>query len=85
MATFDPLDLPEELALVAKEELNETPDLRQEALDNLRQLISELPKDRLEDTSDANLIRFLRSKKFKGFDSIVTTVTIIVTIVGTLK
>jgi hypothetical protein len=56
----DPLDLPEHLRLVAKEELGENPEIRRTSLEILRTKISELPEaDRLADVSDLNLIRFL--------------------------
>lgn len=62
----DPLQLSPELAALAQEQLGETNEVRAAALVELRQKISELPNqsDRIEDVSDKNLIRFLRSRKF---------------------
>lgn len=59
-----PFLAPEEEAKLAFEELGETEELKKHNLDALRQMISEAPEeDRIEDTSDDNLIRFLRGKK----------------------
>ena len=61
------LQLPPHLALIASEKLGETSDeVRSTALETLRQKILELPEisDRVQDVSDKNLIRFLRSRKF---------------------
>lgn len=59
---IDELDLPEDLLKIAFEELGETKEIRKEKLIELRELISKLPneEDKLDDTSDKNLIRFLR-------------------------
>ena len=59
-------DLPSNLQSVALEELNETPAFRDLQINELRMAIAALPQegDKLKDTTDANLIRFLRSKKF---------------------
>ena len=60
------IDLPELYRQTAFEDFNETPELRATQLSALRESISLLPQleDQLKDTSDLNLIRFLRSKKF---------------------
>ena len=60
------VDLPELYRQTALEDFNESPELRTTQLAALREAISHLPQleDRLKDTSDINLIRFLRSKKF---------------------
>jgi hypothetical protein len=59
---YDELDLPEDLLKIAFEELGETKEIRKEKLIELRELINNLPDEeyKLEDTSDKNLIRFLR-------------------------
>lgn len=66
MTTPDDVTLPESLASVAFTEFNETPDMRNRSLIELRQMIAALPKenDKLLDVSDSNLIRFLRSRKY---------------------
>ena len=62
--TIDPLNLPAYLADIARDQLGETLEIRAAALNELRTKISELPeKDRLNDLSDLNLIRFLRLRK----------------------
>ena len=61
------IDLPELYRQTVFEDFNETPELRAtHQLSALRESISLLPQleDQLKDTSDLNLIRFLRSKKF---------------------
>ena len=60
------LQLPPNLAVIASEKLGETSDeIRSNALESLRQKILELSElDRIQDVSDKNLIRFLRSRKF---------------------
>lgn len=67
MSEIDPLVLTEELANHAYKSYSETEQLRQESLQSLRQKIQQLPNpsDQLKDVSDVNLIRFLRSKKFR--------------------
>ena len=67
MSEIDPLVLTEELANHAYKSYSETEQLRQESLQSLRQKIQQLPNpsDQLKDVSDINLIRFLRSKKFR--------------------
>jgi hypothetical protein len=65
--TSNPLDLPPHLAAKAKEEIGEeSSSFRQNKIVDLRdRIINLLPeKDRLSDTSDANLVRFLRSRKY---------------------
>jgi hypothetical protein len=59
------VELPKELQEVAFEEFGETEELRTSQLLALREEINQLPEiDRLTDTGDVNLIRFLRSRKF---------------------
>lgn len=63
----NPLDLPPHLAVRAKEEIGEeSSSFRQDKIVDLRdRIINLLPeKDRLSDTSDVNLVRFLRSRKY---------------------
>ena len=74
--TADPLDLPEDLAKIAFETFGETPKTRRAALIELRKKIGELPdeKDRLVDTSDANLIRYIRGRKYDLARALETTV-----------
>lgn len=61
----DPLDLPDHLLSIAKDELGETPEIRRKLLTEMRAKIAELPEsDRLTDLSDVNLIRFLRCRKY---------------------
>ena len=59
----DQFDLPEELAALALKDFGETKERRSAALLELRARIEALPEpsDRLSDTSDANIIRFLRA------------------------
>jgi hypothetical protein len=66
---IDPLELNEELRIHAFEELGETVEQRTEFLQRLRHSIQALPheKERMKDTSDRNLIRFARTKKY-NFD-----------------
>ena len=64
---LNPLDLPPHLAARAKEEIGEeSSSFRQDKILDLRdRIINLLPeKDRLSDTSDVNLVRFLRSRKY---------------------
>ena len=71
----DPLDLPPSLAAEAFAQYQETPDSRRKALDELRQGILKLPEaDRLNDVSDANLIRFVRCRKYDVARALATTV-----------
>ena len=61
----DPLELPDHLRTIAREELGETPEVRRQSLEELKRRIAALPEvDRLSDVSDQNLIRFLRSRKY---------------------
>jgi len=61
---MDQFNLSPELAKMAFDEFGETPSSRLEALNELRNRINSLPEnDRLKDTSDANIIRFLRARK----------------------
>lgn len=66
MEEVDSLELNEELANQAYLVFGETPKLRHEKLQQLRERIKRLPNqaDQLKDLSDKNLIRFLRSKRF---------------------
>ena len=81
MASFagtadDPLNLPPHLAEIAERDFGETPATRATALTELRARIAALPeKDRLDDVSDANLIRFLRNRKYVMDRVVETTVT----------
>jgi len=70
------LSLPIHLQAVALEELNETPEFRDLQIIELRKAIEELPleSDKLTDTSDLNLIRFLRSKKFSIQNALLATI-----------
>lgn len=67
MEDIDPLNPTEELAIHAFQSFGETEELRQQQLQLLRDRIQALPNpsDQLKDLSDGNLIRFLRSKKFR--------------------
>ena len=69
-------DLSPELAKIAFEDFGETPERRQQALIDLRKRIAELPneKDRLEDVSDVNLIRFIRGRKYDLEKALETTI-----------
>jgi hypothetical protein len=69
-----PMELPEELKQIAFDELGETPEIREATLVELRRRILELPEqDRIEDLRDANLIRYLRGRKF-NVDKAVKTI-----------
>ena len=72
----DPLNLPDFLAKIALEDFGETPETRAAALVELRKRIAELPdeKDRLEDVTDGNLIRFIRGRKYDMDRALETTV-----------
>ena len=62
---IDPLDFSSELATVAFNLYGETKELRKTSLTELRNRIKALPSnDQLDDTSDYNLIRFLRFRKY---------------------
>lgn len=61
----DQFNLSPELAKQALEEFGETPERRTMALTELRARIAALPsEDQLADTTDANIIRFLRARKY---------------------
>lgn len=65
--TYDADDwrLPKDLREIAQRELNETDELRESSLHELRQRCETLTgEDSIADLSDRNLIRFLRSRKF---------------------
>eukprot|EP01031_Cornospumella_fuschlensis_P028555 gene28555-34467_t len=72
----DALELPEYLAKIAFDEYGETPEKRTQALLDLRALIDALPcaEDKLEDTSDLSLIRFLRVRKYDLDSALKTTI-----------
>src|SRR4051812_40802652 len=77
-ASSDPLDLPPDLVDVAFREFGETPELRSQKLFELKQRIAELPdEDRISDTSDLNLIRFLRGRKYNVDIALQTTVNLV--------
>lgn len=73
---MDPLELSPELAKIAYEEFGETSELRKQAIIELRQKIECLsnPNDRLIDTSDRNLIRFIRSRKYNIDEALQSTI-----------
>ena len=61
----DQFNLPEELAALALKDFGETKERRSAALLELRARIEALPEsDRLADRSHANIIRFIRSRKY---------------------
>ena len=61
----DPLQLPTHLAEIAELDYGETSETRTKILTEFRTKILALPDhERLVDTSDTNLIRFLRNRKF---------------------
>ena len=72
----DPLELPEYLKKMAFDDFGETPETRRAALLELRKRINELPdeKDRLVNTSDSNLIRYIRGRKYDLDRALETTV-----------
>ena len=72
----DPLELPEYLKKMAFDDFGETPETRRAALLELRKRINELPdeKDRLVNTSDSNLIRYIRGRKYDLNGALETTV-----------
>jgi len=58
--------LTDDLKSIALTELCETPDLRRQSIDTLKKQILELPKEnQINDVSDANLITYLRCRKYK--------------------
>lgn len=60
------LDLPPDLAEVARRELNETPELRAESLQQLRQRLEQLPTEqRPHRLDDGFLVAFLRCTKYR--------------------
>lgn len=69
--------LPADLVKRAKEELGETPKRLRDVLDTLRARIAALPPhDRLEDVSDANLVRFVRGRKYRIERALETSITL---------
>ena len=72
----DPLELPESLKKMAFEDFGETTETRKAALIELRKRIGELPdeKDRMVNTTDANLIRYIRGRKYDLDKTLETTV-----------
>jgi len=72
----DPLELPESLKKIAFDDFGETPETRKAALLDLRKRINELPdeKDRLVNTSDQNLIRYIRGRKYDLDRALETTI-----------
>jgi hypothetical protein len=64
-APTSPWTLPAELRTIAEVQLHENEQSKFIALEKLKDLISKISvDDRIDDQSDVNLIRFLRSKKF---------------------
>ena len=64
-STHDPCRLNPELAALAEKNYGEADTKRREYLDKMRKILEAKPtKDRLNDLSDQNLIRFLRCRKF---------------------
>lgn len=62
---MDQFNLSPELAAIALRDFGETPEIRNASLKELRQKIAALPAaDQLSDTSDVNIIRFLRARKY---------------------
>ena len=58
-----------------QEQLGETPEVRTAALAALREKIAQLPQaDRIENTSDNHMIRFLRARKFDIDEALQRTV-----------
>ena len=73
--TEDTCHLTPTQAAIAFEEYGETEEMRRSGLSKLRSLILALPEeDRLNDLGDANLIRFLRCRKFDIDWALQTTV-----------
>jgi hypothetical protein len=72
--SIDPIVLTPKLQEAAFRELGETEASRNEALQDLRRRIEELPvEERIQDTSDRNLIRFIRARKYnpeKAFETL---------------
>jgi len=64
--THSDTELPDFLREIAFQEINETPELRAAKLIELKESINALtqPDEKIEDLSDRNLIRFLRSRKY---------------------
>lgn len=73
---FDPLELPECLRARAFEEFQETSELRKTSLVELRSRIAALEKesDRVVDTCNKNLVRFLRSRKYDIEEALQSTI-----------
>ena len=73
----DPLELSGELARMAYEAMGETREKRREAIGALRAAIASQPQeDRLADTTDANLIRFVRGCKYDMAKALKTTIAL---------
>ena len=71
----DPLQLPPHLAEIAERDYGETPETRANILTEFRSKIVALPdNERLVDTSDVNLIRFLRNRKFNVDRAVTNTI-----------
>ena len=72
----DPLELPEYLKKMALEDFGETTETRRTALIELRKRISELSdeKDRMVNITDANLVRYIRGRKYDLDKALETTV-----------
>jgi hypothetical protein len=74
----DELDLPPDLREFAFQRYGETPETRKQKLAEMRQQISALPsQDQIKDTSDKNLIRFLRVRKFRVNEAVENTVNLV--------
>jgi hypothetical protein len=77
-AEYDCLELPEDLKEFAFQRYGETPETRVQKLQEMRELIANLPpEDRIEDVSDVNLIRFLRVRKFVVKNAVENTVNLV--------
>jgi hypothetical protein len=72
------VELPEDLRECAFQRYGETPETRAAKLDEMRSMIAALPnaEDRIVDTSDLNLIRFLRVRKFNVTNAVENTVNL---------
>lgn len=69
------LDLPPDLCDIAYREFQETSELREQKLDELRSMIAQLPEEqRIADLSDKNLIRFIRGRKYNMEKALETTI-----------
>lgn len=75
VGTNSPLVLPEGLKKIAEEQLGETPEILEASLKTLREKIAQLPEaERITDTTDENIVRFLRARKFKIDEALERTV-----------